>query len=598
MINVIPPIIPFCYRPNLGDTQRSYYSVISLTFMCFIFSCAPPKPPADIILFNGKILTVDREFSIVEAVAISNNEILAIGNDQELLKLASDSTQTIDLHGHTVVPGLIDAHTHPIDASLSELFEKIPDLNTIRELLVWINEESMAKDDGEWIIHPKFFITRLGDMRQVSLAELDSAAPNNPVFLNGSYGGMVNSKAIELSGLTTSDHPGIIRDNTGDPTGIIRSSAFGLLSIDNRENLSRSERIEAIKALFHLYNQVGITSIGSGIGGDEELSIFRELMDSGELTVRVFQNISMPLDPESSLDEMRAVLEKLGYQTGDGNHWVRVGALKTMVDGGMLTGTAFMREGWGNKARGIYGFPDPNYRGELFRAKSELVKLITAADEAGWKFTAHVTGGGGVDTLLAAIEEVNQIRPTYEKRFSIIHGNFFTPAAIKKMADLGIYADMQPAWFHEDADLLYYIFDHDRMKAFHPYNSMIEADIMVNGGSDHMVKLDPNASINPYNPFLSMWSVITRKTESGQVYNPQEAITRKEALQMYTINNAYASFEEDVKGSIEVGKLADLIVLSDDFLSCTDDEIANIKVLLTMIDGRIVYEDSLLDELD
>ena len=219
-----------------------------------------------------------------------------------------------------------------------------------------------------------------------------------------------------------------------------------------------------------------------------------------------------------------------------------------------------------------------------------MIKLITVADEAGWKFTAHVTGGGGVDTLLAAYETVNQSRPINKKRFSIIHGNFYTPDAIRKMAALGIYADMQPAWYYKDTDLLYEVLGKDRIKTFHPYRSLMEAGIMINAGSDHMVKLDPNTSINPYNPFLAMWSVITRKTDRGTVFNPEEAISRKQALEMYTINNAYASFEENLKGSIEAGKLADLVVLSDDMLTCPDDAIREITALITIINGKIVLD--------
>jgi predicted amidohydrolase YtcJ len=153
---------------------------------------------------------------------------------------------------------------------------------------------------------------------------------------------------------------------------------------------------------------------------------------------------------------------------------------------------------------------------------------------------------------------------------------------------------MQPAWYLKDADLLYQVLGENRMKTFHPYKSLIEAGVVVNGGSDHMVKLDANKSINPFNPFLSMWSIITRKTESGNIFNPEQAVTRMQALQMYTINNAFASFEEDIKGSIEVGKLADLAILSDDILTCEEDRIKEMQVVLTMVDGKIVFDDGTL----
>jgi predicted amidohydrolase YtcJ len=176
------------------------------------------------------------------------------------------------------------------------------------------------------------------------------------------------------------------------------------------------------------------------------------------------------------------------------------------------------------------------------------------------------------------------------KRFSIIHGNFYTSEAISKMGKLGVYADMQPAWFYKDADAMKYMLGERRIKVFHPYKSLFSAGVMVNGGSDHMVKYDSYTAINPYNPFLAMWSTITRQTERGSTIVPEEAITREQALKMYTINNAYASFEEKIKGSIEPGKLADLIVISEDFLLCPEDRIKTIEVEMTMVGGEIVYE--------
>ena len=256
----------------------------------------------------------------------------------------------------------------------------------------------------------------------------------------------------------------------------------------------------------------------------------------------------------------------------------------------MLTGTAFLHEAWGQNARDLYGITDPAYRGELMYSKEQLVKVIGAAVAAGWKFTAHVTGGAGVDTLLAAYESVHESTSLQEKRFSIIHGNFFTSEAIAKMKAMGIYADMQPAWFLKDTELLLHVLGQDRMENFHPYRSLTEAGVVVNAGSDHMVKMDPDDAINPYNPFTAMWSLVTRKTSTGNVYFPSEAVSRQEALKMYTIYNAMASFEERLKGSIEPGKLADLVVLSDDLMTCPEDSIRFIRPLMTIVDGKIIYQ--------
>ncbi len=571
------------------------FQIIWIFFTLLLLKCGPPEQFADTLFLHGKIITMDSDFSIREAIAIKNDKILAVGNNKEISLLSGPNTKEINLGGKTIIPGIIEGHVHPIGASRSEYYHQIPDVHSIGEILQWIHAEAVKRDTGVWIIFPKFFATRMLEKRQPSKAELDSVAPHNPVFLDGSYGGMINSKAMQVSGISTiSKHPGILKDkNSGKPTGLIRRSAFKLLSISQDKNLDEKARLNLLKEMLQLYNEVGITSICSGGGTPEDLQLFKKLFDSGDLSVRVFQNLYIPFDPHISLDEMRTSLGEFNFTTGDGDNWVKVGALKTHVDGGILTGTAYLREPWGKGAFDIYGINDPDYRGVLSLNKEELIRIITVSDEFGWKFTAHVTGGGGVDVLLSAMEEVNKISPIGNKRFSIIHGNFYTSEAIKKMVKLGVYADMQSAWFFKDADLLNLALGEQRIKTFHPYYSLMNAGVIVNGGSDHMVKLDSYTSINPYNPFLAMWSVVTRKTERGSIITPDEAISREQALKMYTINNAYASFEEDIKGSLELGKLADLVVLSEDILTCPEDNIKDIKVLLTMVGGRVVFNKNL-----
>lgn len=579
--------------PSIASIDRSkLYSLFNIFVLSVVFiRCSPETQHPDTILYNAKVITVDKDFSMAEAVAIKNGKIVAVGNNEDILETKGDSTATLDLKGHALIPGLDEGHGHPIGASQSEFAAPIPDVHTVADVLNWITDEAKKKKPGEWIIHPKFFITRLSDMRQITLKELDSAAPDNPVFLNGSYGGMVNTKALQVSGLTNSRDSGILRDEkSGKPNGLIRRSVFRLLALPKSPPLSATQKAKLLEDLFHVYNSIGITSVCSGGGSQEQLKAFQELRDRGTLTVRVFHNIIVPFDPDLSVDEMKDALKKMGVKTGDGDEWVKVGALKAVLDGGMLTGTAFLNQPWGPGAKDIYGINDPHYRGELFFSKDQLVRMITAATDAGWKFTAHVTGGGGVDTLLAAYEIVNRAQPLKGKRCSVIHGNFYSAEAIAKMSAMGLYADMQPAWFFKDTDLLNVVLGPERIKTFHPYRSLIEAGVTINGGSDHMVKIDPNTSINPYNPFTAMWSAVTRKTDRGTVFTPEQAISREEALKMYTINNAYASFEEDTKGSIETGKFADLVVLDRDILTCPEDSIKEIKPLLTMVNGKRVFD--------
>jgi predicted amidohydrolase YtcJ len=570
--------------------KSAILSVFLFIISCVLFSCHHSSSP-DMILLNGKIVTVDQDFTIAEAVAVKDDKIIAVGSNKKIKNLAGSLTRMIDLNGSTVIPGLIDAHLHPEPASLSELEEEIPDVHTIDELLKWIKAQTKIKKPGEWIVFPKMFFTRLLELRQPSLAELDRVAPHNPVFLNGSYGGMINSTAMRMSDITEkTNHPGIIRDEkTGLPTGLIRASAFGLLKMPAEKEISYQERLNALESMLKRYNRYGITSLCSGSDEQNSLAMYKDLHKSNKLTVRIFQNILLSKDSQKTINDLIDTIKSFTFKTGSGDEWVKIGPVKIILDGGILTGTAYLREPWGSEAQSIFGIEDTTYRGVLNYSREEILAIVKTANELDWKFTAHCTGGGGVDLLLDVFEEVNRIKPIKERRFSIIHGNFFTGDAIRKMSELGVYADMQPAWFYKDADAMKLILGEARIRSFHPYRSLLEAGVIVNGGSDHMVKWDANTSINPYNPFLAMWTMITRTTERGTVILPEEAITREQALRIYTINNAMASFEESIKGSIEPGKLADMAVLSDDILTCPVDQIKDIKSDLTMVGGKVVY---------
>lgn len=565
-------------------------SAILLIFLLIQLSCKQ-RTYADLILFNGKIVTVDKNFSIAEAIAISNDKIIAVGTMSKMKRFSGSSTRIIDLKGKTVVPGLIDSHLHPESASLSELSGEIPDVHNLNQLLSWIKGQAAQKEKGKWILFPKFFSTRLIEMRNPTLAELDSVAPEHPVFLDGSFGGIINSAAMQLSGITgKTDHPGILKDKkTALPTGFIRASAFGLLKLTPQKALSYQEKQDAMQDMLNRYNRYGITSVFSGAGDFESVKMYLDMADKKILTTRIYQNILLQTDGKITKESVTEKLKKYEHITGYGDEWVRIGSLKIFLDGGILTGTAYMLDPWGKKAGEIFGIEDPDYRGVINYSREELLAIVTAANEFNWSFTAHVTGSGAVDMLLDVYKEVDRLKTIKEKRFSVIHGNFFSPETIKLMSELGIYANVQPAWFYKDADAMKSILGDERIKTFHPYKSIVDAGVIINGGSDHMVKWDANRSINPYNPFLAIWTMVTRKTERGSVLDPSEAIGREEALKIYTINNAYASFEESIKGSLEPGKLADMAILSDDILTCPVDSIKNIQAEMTIVGGKIVY---------
>lgn len=570
--------------------SRYGYRIFPLAFILLMVSCRPFRY-ADTVILNAKVVTVNEAFAIAGALAVQEDKIMAVGSSGEIKKLIGHNTRIIDAEGRCVIPGLIDAHLHPEQAAVSELHREIPDVKTIGELLQWIKMQTGIRDPGDWIIFPKFFHTRLAELRPPTLQELDSVSPGNPVFLDGSYGAVVNSAAFRQSEISPdTNHPGIVRDKfSGTLTGMIKREAFRLFRIPPPAEFSDAERSDALVKMMGLYNRYGITSVCAGAGDYNTCEMYNALKESSKLTVRIFINFRIPIVSGLTDEDWMKRISDMKFRTGDGDEWVKTGALKMVIDGGILTGTAYMREPWGEKAASVFGFDDPDYRGILSHSYEELYAVTRAAAMNGWKFTAHCTGGGGVDLLLDVYEAVNRLHAIQSNRFSIIHGNFFTPEAIGRMAKLGVCADMQAAWFYKDADAMREMLGEERIMTFMPYRSLLDGGVMVNGGSDHMVKTGADVSVNPYNPFLAMWSMITRTTERGSVIVPREAITREEALRMYTMNNAFASFEENLKGSLEPGKLADLAILSDDILTCPAGEIKKIRSVLTMVGGRIVY---------
>jgi predicted amidohydrolase YtcJ len=221
--------------------------------------------------------------------------------------------------------------------------------------------------------------------------------------------------------------------------------------------------------------------------------------------------------------------------------------------------------------------------------RENVVEIARAANELGWQLTAHVTGGGSLDVLLDAYEAADRERSIRDRRFTVTHGNFPNEQSIARAKTLGVVFDCQPAWHHLDAPVLKDALGPERMAHFLPLRSLFDAGVIVAGGSDHMVRFAPRLATNPYHPFFGMWMAITRKTVDGSVINPEQRVTREQALRMWTLNAAYLSFDEKNKGSIEPGKLADLIVVSKDFLSCPVDEIKDIETLLTVVGGKVVY---------
>ena len=310
------------------------------------------------------------------------------------------------------------------------------------------------------------------------------------------------------------------------------------------------------------------------------------MRDKNALTVRSY--VTYLIEAKGTQQQLRDEVSRIPWVTGFGDEWFRVGSLKTVADGGILIGTAYLREPYGMNTK-IYGYDDPDYRGVLAVPRENLMEMARLANKRGWQMTAHTTGGGAIDALLDAYEATDRETSIRDRRFTVTHGNFPNEQAIARAKKLGVVFDCQPAWHHLDGPALKDVFGPARMAQFLPFRSLLDAGIVVAGGSDHMIRFDSRKAINPYNPFFGMWMAITRKTVDGTALHPEQGVTRMEALRMWTLNGAYLSFEEKIKGSIEPGKLADMVVISKDFLSCPVDEIKDIEALTTIVGGKVVF---------
>ncbi|MCS7166148.1 MAG: amidohydrolase [Gemmatales bacterium] len=559
----------------------------------------PTAPAADWIIHNATIITLDPRHSRAEALAVREDKIVAIGSDHEVLKLLGPQTRTLDADGRMVLPGLIDSHVHPIDAATSELHEELPVLRSLEDVFRYIREQAQRKPPGEWIVLRFAFPTRLREGRFPTRAELDAVAPQHPVLYHAGPASMVNSVALRISGITrdTPNPPNgiIVKDpNTGEPTGMLRNATSLLKGIRGSEKpLSREQRRQALLKLIKLYNQHGLTSICDRSASREELDVYYDLYQSGDLTIRV--NVAREFSPPSLRDELVRRLDELpgpdkrGGPTGVGNSWVRVGPLKVYLDGGMLNGTAYMRQPWPQGP--AYQIHENNYRGLLFIRPEALTMLAEEAARRGWQLTAHTAGEGAMDILLDAYDLANRTVSIKSRRFCITHANFPSQYNLERCQRLGVVADVQPAWLWKDGSTLLRILGKERMRWFQPYKTWLRYTV-IGGGSDHMLKMDSFLSTNPWNPWLGIYTAIARVTEQGDLLYPDERLTREEALRLYTMNNAYLTFEEKVKGSLEVGKLADFIIIDRDILICDAKQIPFTKVLYTFVGGRLVHQAS------
>ncbi|CAK9024574.1 N-substituted formamide deformylase [Durusdinium trenchii] len=584
-------------NPEMPLTSRLILTAtVTTLLLCSLLSGKTVSAQqADLILHGGKVVTVDAEFSIAEAIAVRGDRIVAVGADADVLALAGEKTTKVDLDGRTVLPGLIDSHVHATGASMYEFDHPVPDMETIADVLAYVQARAAVLDEGEWIKISQVFVTRLRDQRFPTRYELDQVAPKHPVLFRTGPDAAVNSLALELSGIDkdfeiTDGKPGYIeRDpETGEPNGILRSCTRLVKTTGSSRRATQEDRLDRLEALFADYNRVGLTSVCDRGGSDGSIALYQRLKEEDRLTCRVF--VSYSVGAQSDLEQIEKRIQKAAsspHHAYDNMLWLR--GIKIFLDGGMLTGSAYMRQPWGVSQ--IYSISDPEYRGLIYVPEEKLYRIAKFALENDLQITAHSVGDGAVHALIKAYERIHKDDFSVKgMRPCITHCNFMSAEAIERMQRLDIVADLQPAWLWLDGKTLLRQFGDERLTYFQPYRSLFEAGVTIGGGSDHMQKIGGRRAVNPYNPFLGMWITLARSPRWMEgALHLEQSLSREQAIRLYTINNAYLTFEEKEKGSLEVGKLADLIVLDQDILTVPVDEVKDITVRQTYLGGRLVH---------
>src|ERR1700744_1916182 len=546
--------------------------------------CAQPDLSAhpDTILINGNIVTVDAEFSIANAVAVRDGRILAVGTNDDIKRLAGASTAVMDLDGKTVLPGLIDTHAHVERAGLLKYTVQLDDVTTVAQALTRISEYAAQTPKDKWIRggqwHP---VSQLAEKRFLTRDELDRAAPNNPVCLPIGHFTLVNSKALALAGITrqTLDPAGgiIHRDeSTGEPNGTLEEAAEDLVH-KLLPDWSDDERDEQLIHALRYFNEFGVTSAISAAVDPATFRAHQRIRQSGRATLRISAMYAPTggLNPSMTTEEWELFFSRIGAASDFGDDWLSYSGVKLQIDGGMTLRTAAMRDGYPD---------DPEYKGTIVIEPSRFNALVATANRYGWRVGVHAVGDAAIDLVLDAYELADAERSIKERRFIVIHGSLIRPDQMERARRLCVRVDAQTSFLWDKAAVVAkYLGQATADRAF-PMRTMI--DTMGLGA----VAEGTAFPINLVSPFVNMYVMVTRRDKNGDVFGIEERISREEAIRLYTSSASRYSFAENKTGSIEPGKYADMVVLSDDILKVTDEAIKDIVAVRTIVEGRTVFE--------
>lgn len=545
-----------------------------LILLILVFSSCQPDlepEPADLIITNATIWTGAAEQPYAQAMAIADGRILYVGKETGVVKFKDDKTEVMDLNGRFVTPGFIDSHVHLMTGGRSLLSVDLKNAATPEEFSQLVGDFAKTLAPDEWILEGNWDHTLWGG--ELPKKEwIDSLTPDNPVLIMRLdwHMALANSATLKFIGIdkNTPDVEGgyIERDENGNPTGLLKDNAMNLV-LDNMPPMTLEQKDKSFQAAMDYFLSNGVTSVHDVDGLNKDFTSYataKSYRDKGDLKVRIYA--ATPLNE----------WEKLLALNDENDEWLRTGSLKGFVDGSLGSHTAAFHQHYSD---------EESDKGFFINTEEELYEWISGADSADLHVLVHAIGDRANGKLLDIYERVINENGTRDRRFRIEHAQHLAPEDIGRFKELGVIASMQPYHAIDDGRWAEDYIGSERIKSTYAFKSLLDAGAMLAFGSDWAVA--------PASPIQGVYAAITRQTLDGENpdgWVPEQKISVEEALIAYTRNAAYASFEEDVKGTLEVGKYADFLVLSDDLTKVLPELIKEVKVMKTYVDGERVFK--------
>ena len=538
---------------------------------------AQSKPAADLIITDAKIWTADKSMPWAQAVAVLGDRIVAVGSSSDIDAWRGPNTHVIDAAGKLLLPGFNDAHVHLVSGGKQLDNVQLNDATTPEEFARRIDERAKITPKGEWILGGNWDETKWSPPNIPTKAVIDALTPDTPVFVSRYDGhmGLANSLALRLAGITakTPDPPGgtIVRDAQGNPTGALKDAATDYI-YKVIPPLSHDQRLKIVKRALAYAASVGVTSVQHMVADYEDIAVYRELLERGELTLRIY------VAPSIVQVEDQA---KLGIGHAFGGPYLRIGALKAFADGSLGSGTAYFYQPFLNQGNNRGLLSDEMHPISLMRDR------YMKADAAGLQICTHAIGDEGISTILDLYADVIKAHGEADRRFRIEHAQHMAAKDFERFAQLHVIASVQPYHAIDDGRFAESHIGHDRASRTYAFRTFLDHGVRLAFGTDWEVA--------PLDPLLTLYAAVTRATLDGKNpsgWFPEQKLSVAEAVGAYTMGSAYAEFQENEKGSITAGKLADMVLVSDDIFSIAPEKIRDVQVLKTLVGGRLVFDRS------